>query len=130
MQAQPIKASVVSTSFKPEVILVDSDEYLVAFGYSELLGEHCIGEKWKDETRWFQGHPKLTNSKLLSLVAANMEGTKYDDLIDLGNRLGILLLKDAGLLIREQGGMDVYLMHEPITGNPPDVDPGKDKRYN
>jgi hypothetical protein len=128
--AQPVKKPApVSKSFRFEVLLVDSEEYQVAYGYSELVGDHCIVERWGNtDEPWFHSHPALTNSRLLALVTANMPGTDYEALIELGAKIGILLLRGDSLGVRTEDGLEVHVKHDVFTGETPPgftADPNK-----
>lgn len=118
MQQDGLKTHLIGSSFKPRVVLVKSEDYHIAYGYSELLREDCIAERWNEEDKWFHSHPKLTRAKLLALIAANIEGTDYDKLVDLGLALGVLLLRGDGIAVKDPSSkMEVYVRHDPFTGS-------------
>lgn len=114
MQPQEtLKAKPRPVEFKPDVFLVLNEEFQVAFGFSELLDEYCIAERWDIDSNWFHSPPELTRAKIMSYISANMKGTDYDSLIDLGVELGFVFLTKTGIRIKDDAGLSVEMVQIP-----------------
>lgn len=92
--------------FKPDLMLVQNDEYEIAYGSSDLVGEKCVGQRWAiksssnifdveffpvehDEPTWFPMHPALTKDQVRGLLTLGIKGKIYGNVVAVAMLLGI-----------------------------------------
>lgn len=77
--------------FRPNLILVKNDEYEIAWGFSDLAGSECIGERWnidgdifpveRNKSTWFPVHPIFTSDRISGLLSTEVPGKNYTNIM-------------------------------------------------